>query len=127
MRWRKGAGAKKGWTRVGHEVGPLPGGEMAKSSAKQAMDSRTLEGLLQQALTPVEPSSRFVQTLRARLVAIQGGGMSPAWTLLFAAAVAALLTIASLGLALRVLLGLLSLLGIISRRPKGGRRRTSPV
>ena len=100
---------------------------MAKSSAKQAMDSRTLEGLLQQALTPVEPSSRFVQTLRARLVAIQGGGMSPAWTLLFAAAVAALLTIASLGLALRVLLGLLSLLGIISRRPKGGRRRTSPV
>lgn len=89
------------------------------------MDSRALEALLQQALTPVEPSSRFVQTLRARLVAIQGGGMSPVWALVFAATVAVLFTIASIGLVLRVVLGLLSLLGLISRRPKDRGRRAS--
>lgn len=70
-----------------------------------------LEGLLEAALVPVEPDQQFTRRLRARLVRYEGEGMSPIWAVAAGLGIATLLVVASMGVALRLLLALLSLIG----------------
>jgi hypothetical protein len=91
-------------------------------AVRGSISRRRLEELLEQVLVPVEPDLRFVRRLRARLVHYQGTGMGPLWMLVFGLAVATVVAVASLGLTLRVLLGFLGLLGIVTRRQADGRK-----
>jgi hypothetical protein len=83
-----------------------------------SVSRQRLETLLAQVLVPVEPDLRFVRTLRARLVTYRGEGMGPIWMLAFGVGVATVVTVATLGLTLRVVLALLGVLGLLSRRRK---------
>lgn len=69
-----------------------------------------IEQLLENALVPVEPDRQFIHRLKARLVHYDGQGMSPVWAMVTGLTVATLLVVTSLAVALRLLLGLLSLL-----------------
>lgn len=86
-----------------------------------AMDRRQLESWLRNAMTPVEPSARFIRRLRAGLVSYQGTGLMMEWKVIAAIVALILVTAASLGLALRIILALLSILGIIHRTRKRDR------
>lgn len=81
-----------------------------------SVSRRRLEELLEQVLVPVEPDLRFVRRLKARLVHYRGSGMGPLWALAFGLAIATVVAVASLGLTLRLLLGFLSLVGLVTRR-----------
>jgi hypothetical protein len=80
-----------------------------------AMDRRQLEAWLRNAMTPVEPSARFIRRLRAGLVSYQGTGLMTEWKVIGAVVTVILVTAASLGLALRIILAILGVLGIIHR------------
>lgn len=75
-----------------------------------------LEALLSEALVPVEPRSRFVRRLRARLVHYRGEGPLTGWTVVMLVATGLMVVIASLGIVLRLALGLMALIGLASRR-----------
>lgn len=77
-----------------------------------------IEGLLKAVLVPIEPDVQFIRRLKARLVRYEGRGMSPVWAVAAGLAVATLLVLTSLGIALRLLLALLSIFG-----ERGGGRR----
>lgn len=87
------------------------------------MDRRQLEAWLRNAMTPVEPSARFIRRLRAGLVSYRGSGSILEWKIIAVIVVLILATAASLGLALRIILAILGVLGILQRTRK--RRRTS--
>jgi hypothetical protein len=90
-----------------------------------AMDRRQLELWLQNALTPVEPSTRFIRRLRAGLVSYQGSGLIFEWKVIAAVVALILVTAASLGVALRIILAFLGLLGIVNRTRRKGRDSAS--
>jgi hypothetical protein len=75
-----------------------------------------LEELLRQVLVPVEPDLQFVRRLKARLVNYRGSGMGPIWGLAFGVGIATVVTVATLGLTLRLILALLGVVGGVSRR-----------
>jgi hypothetical protein len=87
-----------------------------KRAKQNSVSRQQLESLLQQVLVPVEPDIRFVRKLRARLVTYRGSRIGPIWALAFGVGVATVITVASLGLTLRVILALLGVLGSVSRR-----------
>ncbi|OGT27790.1 MAG: hypothetical protein A2Z17_00180 [Gammaproteobacteria bacterium RBG_16_66_13] len=79
-----------------------------------------IETLLERVLVPVEPSGQFAQRLKARLVTLSGAGPGEGWVILAGVLVAVVVLVAWLGVALRVALGILALLGIVqSSRRKG--------
>ncbi len=81
-----------------------------------------IEAWLRQIMVPVEPEDDFVNKLKARLVRVRGGGwFSTAWAIIGAVAVATVLLMAIFSLALRAFLSLLSLIGLLERRPVQGR------
>jgi hypothetical protein len=82
------------------------------------MDRRQLEAWLRNTMTPVEPSARFIRRLRAGLVSYQGTNLIMEWKVIAAIVTLILVTAASLGLALRIILALLSVLGLIHRTRK---------
>jgi len=86
-----------------------------KGRQSQSVSRKQLEDLLAQVLVPVEPDLRFVRTLKARLVTYRGPGMGPIWGLAFGVGVATVVTVATLGLTLRVILALLGIIGSVSR------------
>lgn len=88
-------------------------------------NDQALESWLSQVLVPIEPNPTFVSRLQARLVTHRGGGLNSPWFLLGVGAAALLLATAWMGLALRLLFLLLSLLGVIqgSRKTPGKRQR----
>jgi hypothetical protein len=65
---------------------------------------------------PVSPNPNFVRRLHGRIVTYQRGDLPSQWTLLFLAVVVFALIAASLGMAFRLLIALLGLLGIAGRR-----------
>ncbi len=73
--------------------------------------STDLEGLLKAALVPVEPDQQFIRRLKARLVRYEGEGISPIWAVAAGLGIATLLVVASMGVALRLLLALLTAIG----------------
>jgi hypothetical protein len=84
-------------------------------------NDQTLESWLAQVLVPIEPNPSFASRLQARLVTHRGGGIHSPWFLLGVGAAALLLATAWMGLALRLLFLLLSVLGVIQ-----GSRKTPP-
>lgn len=93
---------------------------MQSGRLSAAMDRRQLETWLRSALTPVEPSARFIRKLRAGLVSYQGTGLVLEWKIIAAIVALILVTAASLGLALRIILAILGMLGIIHRTRRRG-------
>lgn len=83
---------------------------------KSKLDRKAIEGWLERSLVPVEPNPEFVRELRARLVTIRGGQVLSPWMLVLVLASVMLLVATWFGLALRILLGLLGLIGITERR-----------
>lgn len=77
-----------------------------------ALNKDQLIDWLEQVLQPVEPSRRFLRRLRARLVTYQGGRLPSGWLLAVAGGLIFVIAVISLGIALRFLIGLLSLLGL---------------
>lgn len=78
--------------------------------------------MLARGLVPIEPRADFVRHLRARLVRYQGPGLSPGWAVALSLSVVALIFFASFGIALRVLLALISTLG---QGASGSRRQSA--
>ena len=75
-----------------------------------------LERMLRRALAPVEPSPQFVTRLRGRLVHVQGRDGANVWTLVVVGVGVILLAAAWLGLALRLVLALVGILGLLGQR-----------
>ncbi len=93
----------------------------------KSVSRKQLEDLLTQVLVPVEPDLRFVRTLKARLVTYRGSGMGPVWALAFGVGVATVVTVATLGLTLRVILALLGIIGSLPRQHGKSGKQTSAV
>src|SRR3989337_1966797 len=79
-----------------------------------------LEAWLERVLVPVEPSDRFAQRLKARLVTLRGAGPGEGWAILAIVLMGVVLMIAWLSVALRVALGVLALLGIVQSSGRRG-------
>ncbi len=88
----------------------------AKKSSGVSIGMRELVGLLEETLVPVSPNPNFVRRLRGRIVTYQQGDLPSQWTLLFLAVVVFALIAASLGMAFRLLIAMLGLLGIAGRQ-----------
>jgi hypothetical protein len=90
-----------------------------------------LEDWLEKALVPVEPSPVFIRQLQARLVTVRGDRAISPWMLVLVVVTSLVLLASWLNVATRILLGLLSLFGLIERsRREGGRaprRKTRDV
>jgi hypothetical protein len=78
-----------------------------------------LEGMLRQVLIPVEPSPQFVKRLQGRLVHVRGGGGTNVWTLVVIGVGLMLVAAAWMGLALRMILALIGMLGLLGQRKAG--------
>jgi hypothetical protein len=91
-----------------------------REESRPIIERGDLVNWLEQTLVPVSPNPKFVRRLRGRIVTYRQGALPSQWTLLFMALIVFALIAASLGMAFRLLLGLLGLFGIMER---GGRRR----
>jgi hypothetical protein len=80
-----------------------------------------LEAWLGQVLVPVEPAERFVTRLRGRLVELRGARPTRGWTLLLAGLGLAIGAAIWLGAAVRLILALLAIGGLIERRRRSSR------
>lgn len=81
-----------------------------------SLSKKRLEELLSDTLVPVEPSVQFIRRLRARLVTYHGRGTLSSWMVIVVIATVFLLAVTSIGLIIRILLGWVSLIGLISNR-----------
>jgi hypothetical protein len=91
-----------------------------------------LEAWLEKALVPVEPSPVFIRQLQARLVTVRGDRAISPWMLVLVVLTSLVLLASWLNVATRIVLGLLSLFGLMersrlqrARRPAQSRRRRS--
>ena len=84
--------------------------------AGSRMNRKQIESLLSEILTPVEPSSHFVRNLRARLVTYEGRNALSPWMVLAVLGTAVLIAITSLGVLVRLAVGLISVFGLFSNR-----------
>lgn len=84
--------------------------------ASSGMSRKQIETLLSEVLKPVEPNSQFVRSLKARLVMYQGGGTLSPWMMLAVIGTAIALAITSIGVLLRMIVGLISLFGLLNNR-----------
>ncbi len=95
---------------------------MQAANRGRDITSRQIEEWLERALVPVEPSPRFSQHLRARLVEVQGQGPVNWWMGVVGLVAVFLVMAAWLGMALRVAFAILGLLGLMNRtRPPSAR------
>lgn len=83
---------------------------------RQRLNRKRIEKLLAESLVPVEPSPIFVSELRGRLVIIKGDQVFSPWILILILASLVIFIASALGFAIRLLLGLLGLIGIMERR-----------
>ncbi len=81
-----------------------------------SLSKRQLEELLSDILVPVEPSVQFIRRLRARLVTYHGRNPLSIWMAIVVIATVFLLAVTSIGLVIRIFLGWISLIGLISNR-----------
>jgi hypothetical protein len=98
-----------------------------QQSSSASIDMRELVGWLEQTLVPVPPNPNFVRRLRGRIVTYERGDLPSQWTLLFLAVVTFALIAASLGMAFRLLIALLGLLGVVERQKQDRRMRAGPA
>jgi tetrahydromethanopterin S-methyltransferase subunit B len=95
--------------------------------ASRAMSREQIETLLSEILTPVEPSTQFVRSLKARLVTYQGSGALSPWMVMAIIGTALALAITSIGVLLRMIVGLISLFGLLSNRRQAKSGTSAPA
>jgi hypothetical protein len=81
-----------------------------------SLSEKRLEELLSDILVPVDPSVQFIQRLRAQLVTYHGRDPLSIWMAIVVIATVFLLAVTSIGLVIRIFLGWVSLIGLISNR-----------
>ena len=81
-----------------------------------SLSEKKLEELLSDILVPVDPSVQFIQRLRAQLVTYHGRGPFSIWMVIVVLATVFLLAVTSIGLVIRIFLGWVGLIGLISNR-----------
>jgi hypothetical protein len=89
---------------------------MASQQRRTHLDKKQLEKWLEDSLVPVEPSSRFLKRLHARLVTFQGEGALSGWMLVVILVTSLMLGVTVIGLIIRGILSWLNLLGMINRK-----------
>jgi len=94
---------------------------MRASANRQRLNRKRIEQLLEESLIPVEPSQSFVSDLRARLVTVKGDQLLSPWMIVLILASIVIFIASALGIALRVLLALLGLVGIMERQRRGSK------
>ena len=92
---------------------------MSVRAGANGLSTKELELWLSRTFTPVEPSDAFVKKLRARLIKYHGKQPFSGWMVIGSIAMALMLLLTWFGLGLRMILLLLSLLGIKDRRKRG--------
>lgn len=97
---------------------------MSGGSGANSLSTKELELWLSRTFIPFEPRDVFVRKLRARLIKYHGKQPFSGWMVIGAVAMALMILLTWLGLGLRMVLLLLSLLGFKGRR-KRGRRHSS--
>lgn len=100
---------------------------MRSERMPRALNKDQLVDWLEHVLQPVEPSRRFLRRLRARLVIYQGGGLSSGWLIVVVGGVVLVIMAISLGLVLRLLLGLLGLLGLGQNERRRQKKDAQPT
>lgn len=99
---------------------------MALGVGAEGISTKDLETWLSRAFIPIEPSELFIRKLRARLFKYHGKRPFSGWMVVGALAMALMLLLTWLGLALRVILLIVSLLGFIDRKkPRGSKKSVS--
>lgn len=93
---------------------------MMFAAGSKALSTNDLETWLSKAFVPIEPSERFIKKLRAKLVRYHGKQPFSAWVIVGALAMALMLVLTWFGLLLRIFLLVVSLLGFMDRRKRGG-------
>lgn len=88
-----------------------------------AIERKQLEEWLQQALVPVEPSAKFINHLKGRLVVYRGKGVPTTWVLVSAFLTIIFILVAAIGLTVRLLLMWMNIITIAQNR----RRKSTPV
>jgi hypothetical protein len=86
-----------------------------------ARSGKQLEAWLEEALVPVEPSTRFVRNLQARLVSYRGERVASVWMVLAVLGTSLLLLVSICTFALRLALAILEGMHFVSRRRGRGR------
>jgi hypothetical protein len=86
-----------------------------------------LEDWLSKIFIPVEPSERFIRRLKAKLIRVHGKRPLSGWMFLGTVAMALMLLLQGLGFALRILLLLFSLVGLMDRRRRSKEGSTLSV
>ena len=81
-----------------------------------AFSEEQLEGMLRRVMIPVEPNPQFVVRLRGRLVHVGGGDGPDLWTMVAVGVGLMLMAAAWMGLALRLILALAGVLGLLRQR-----------
>jgi hypothetical protein len=96
--------------------------------AKSRIPSKgQLQDWLELVLVPVNPNPRYFNRLRGRLISYQGNGLPSPWLLLSIIAMLAFMLVASLGLALRFILGLITLITWLREKRGQGKREALPL
>jgi hypothetical protein len=84
----------------------------------KAISTKDLETWLSNAFVPIEPSEVFIKKLRARLIRYHGKQPFSGWMIVGSFAMALMLLLTWLGFALRIVLLVVSLLGLLDRRKR---------
>lgn len=100
---------------------------MASPQRRAQLDKKQLEKWLEESLVPVEPSSRFLKRLHARLVTFQGQGSLSGWMLVVVLVTALMLGVTVIGLIIRGFLAWLNLLGMINRKRQMSTERVADL
>ncbi len=85
----------------------------------KGLPTKELETWLSKAFIPIEPREVFVRKLRARLIKVHGKQPFSGWMVIGALAMALMLLLTWFGLALRIILLIASMLGLMDRRKRG--------
>jgi hypothetical protein len=100
---------------------------MASSISKGALSTKDLESWLSQVFVPVEPSELFIRRLKTRLLKVRGKSVFSLWTIIGILAMILMMILTSLGIALRIILLVASLFGLIDRRQKSSGKTPLPA
>ena len=84
-----------------------------------------LEAWLGQVMVPVEPRERFARRLRARLIELRGARPARGWVTLLAGVGVVLAAAIWMGAAVRLILAVLTIFGVLANRRLSGRKETS--
>jgi hypothetical protein len=85
------------------------------------------KGWLSHVFIPVETNELFIRKLKTRLLEVRGDKVFSVWTVIGVLAMVLMLILTSLGFALRILLVVASLFGLIDRRNKTSGKTPLPA